>query len=88
MNEQFNIMLPYRTDKSNKEYSDDIRALVKYLRTIGIKVIDLKETDILDLNDIPVEHVYILECLGNSGNVSHVFSHSITGHYGETVLFA
>ena len=56
---RFGIMLPYRIAKPNKEYADDIRALVAYLRNAGIKVIDLKDTDILDKNDKPVEHVYI-----------------------------
>ena len=50
MSKQFGIMLPYRIAKTNEEYANDIRALVRYLRNIGIKVIDLKETDILNEN--------------------------------------
>lgn len=88
MSKHFGIMLPYRTTKSNEEYSDDIRALVKYLRASGIKVLDLKESDILDEHDRPVEHVYIIECFGKTESVSNTFSNSITGYYGETVLFA
>ena len=85
---RFGIMLPYRIAKPNKEYADDSRALVAYLRNAGVKVIDLKETDILDKNDKPVEHVYILECFGETVVASNIFSNSITGYYGETVLYA
>ena len=88
MNERFSIMLPYRVTKPNKEYADDIRTLVKYLRGIGIKVFDLKETDILDENHKPVEHVYLIECFGEPSAITNIFSNSTTGHYGETVLFA
>ena len=88
MSKQFGIMLPYRIAKTNEEYANDIRALVRYLRNIGIKVIDLKETDILNENKKPVEHVYILECFGNPGDISSIFSNSTVGYYGETILYS
>lgn len=88
MDKYFNIMLPYRVAKSNEDYADDIRALVKYIRNAGIKVIDLKESDILDENNIPVEHVYLLACFGKTEAVSNIFGNSTIGYHGETVLYA
>ena len=88
MFKRFNIMIPYRVAKSNEEYTDDIRALVTYMRNAGIKVFDLKETDILDQNNIPVEHVYMVECFGETNVISGIFSNTTTGHYGETVFYA
>lgn len=88
MSKRFSIMMPYRVAKTNEEYTEDIRALVRYMRNAGIKVFDLKETDILDENNKPVDHVYLLECFGETTVVSNIFSNSITGRYGETVLYA
>lgn len=88
MIKQFSIMMPCRVAKSNEEYADDIRALVKHMRNTGIKVLDLKETDILDQNNIPVERVYMLECFGETNVISGIFSNTTTGHYGETVFYA
>ena len=88
MIKRFNIMLPYRVAKSNEEYTDDIKALVVYMRNAGIKIFDLKETDILDQNNIPVEHVYMLECFGETNVISDIFSNTITGPYGDTVFYA
>ena len=88
MKERFNIMLPYMVaDKTNIEYTNDIRALVKYLRDLGIAVLDLKESDILDQFNIPIEHVYILECFGETSVASRIFSNSIMDRYCKTVLF-
>ena len=87
--EHFNIMLPYRVaDKPNIEYANDIRALVKYLRDLGIAVLDLKESDILDQFNIPIEHVYILECFGETSVASRIFSNSTVDRYYKTVLFS
>lgn len=87
--EHFNIMLPYRVaDKTNIEYANDIRALVKYLRDLGIAVLDLKESDILDQFNIPIEHVYILECFGETSVASRFFSNSTVDRYYKTVLFS
>ena len=87
--EHFNIMLPYRVaDKNNIEYANDIRALVKYLRDLGIAVLDLKESDILDQFNIPIEHVYILECFGEISVASRIFSNSTVDRYNKTVLFS
>ena len=87
--EHFNIMLPYRVaDKTNIEYANDIRALVKYLRDLGIAVLDLKESDILDQFNIPIEHVYILECFGETSVASRIFSNSTVDRHNKTVLFS
>ena len=87
--EHFNIMLPYRVaDKTNIEYTNDIRALVKYLRDLGIAVLDLKESDILDQFNIPIEHVYILECFGETSVASRIFSNSTVDRHNKTVLFS
>lgn len=88
MIKRFNIMMPYRVAKSNEEYADDIRTLVRYMCNAGIKVFDLKETEILDQNNIPVEHVYMVECFGETNVISSIFSNTTTGHYGETVFYA
>lgn len=89
MKKHFNIMIPYRINKySNKEYTEIIRELVEYMRDIGIQVYDLKESDILDQNRIPVEHVYLISCFGETDDVSHIFGNSTTGYFGETILFA
>ena len=88
MNENFSVMIPYRTNKTDKEYSDDIRALVEYMSSKGIRVNNLKESDILDENNNPVERVYLIECFGRSEIMSNIFSHRTIGYYGETVLYA
>ena len=88
MDERFCIMLPYRINKSNVEYANDIRTLVRYIRSIGIKVFGLDETDILDKNRKPVEHVYLLKCFGDIASVSNMFGNRTVGHYGETVIYA
>ena len=88
MEERFSIMLPYRIAKSNAEYAEIIRKLVRYIRSVGIKVFGLNESDILDEYGLPVEHVYLLKCFGNIESINNVFDNRTTGHYGETVLYA
>lgn len=88
MNEHFKIMFPYRTAKSNEEYSDDIRALVRYIRSIGVKVFGLDESDILDENKQPIEHVYLLRCFGNPDILNNIFGERTTGYNGETVIYS
>lgn len=87
MNTKFKIMLPYRIAKSNEEYSQDIRVLVNYIRDLGMKVFDLLESDIQDQHGRPVEHVYLLDCFGEPGKLSNIFSNSCVGHDGEIVLY-
>ena len=88
MSKRFGIMIPYRIAKSNEEYSDDIRALVKYVRDLGIKVFDLHESDILDEHKNPIEHVYIIDCFGEPNDITKIFGNSTTGYYGEPVFYA
>lgn len=89
MSIRFGIMIPYRmATKTNDEYSNDIRALVKYVRGLGIKVRCLNESDILDENKKPVEHVYILDCFGVPECITDIFSNATIGYAGEPVFYA
>ena len=54
MDKNFDILVPYN------QKAEAIRAFVNCIcLNYGIKVLDLKESDILDKNNIPVEKVYI-----------------------------
>lgn len=89
MSIRFGIMIPYRiATKTNDEYSNDIRALVKHVRDLGIKVCYLNESDILDKNKNPIEHVYVLDCFGVPECITDIFSNVTVGCAGEPVFYA